>query len=100
MDVLAVRPRPITAVSLVIFNIAVTFPFFRLFIAKLAEYPGEIFPSDMGQHIESSAVGHGDDDVAHVLASGFFDGQIQQWKKRFASFERKRFGAKKFFAEK
>src|SRR5215469_1824756 len=99
MDILAIGPGPITAVSLVILNVAAAFPFLGFFIAELAEYPGEIFAGDMREHVEPPAMRHGDDDITHVLASGFFNCQIQQWQQRLTAFERKRFCAEEFLPE-
>ena len=95
----AVRRGPRAAVAEVIAHVAAPGPKLGLGVGELAEDFARRFADDVGQHIEAATVGHADDDVAHALAAGLFDGQVQQRHQGLAAFEREGLGAEEFLAQ-
>jgi hypothetical protein len=56
-------------------------------VGELAEDILWALAHDVGQHVEPSAMGHRQDDLANALIAGFFDRKIQQRNQAFCPFQ-------------
>ena len=62
-------------------------------IEKFTKDFARTFSHDVGQDVQSSAVGHPQQNQFLSAFTRFFDRQIEQWNQSFGTFERKSFVA-------
>ena len=85
VNVFSGRSFPIAAVAEMIFDVSAVASFVR--IGELTEDLSEAFPDDIGQDIQSAAMGHPNHDFFHAMFARFLDGEIQQRNQTLAAFE-------------
>src|SRR6266446_5880999 len=91
--------RPVAAMAEVILNVAMPGRF-SIRIGELPENLARAFTHNVRQHIQTSAMGHTQDDFAQALFARLFNRQIEQGNETLGAFQRKTFRPDKFFANK
>src|SRR4029453_1715296 len=94
------RRHPIVAVAEMVFYVASADEEFRRGVFEFPEDLLRALADDVGQHVHSSAMGHGDNNLLNFLLGGLVDGKVQEWDQAFSPFQRERLGPEVLSTEK
>src|SRR5215471_21038044 len=99
MNLSSARSGPVPAVAKMIFNVPMA-GWSSITIRELPEYLPRVFPHNIGQHVQTTAMRHSQHDFAQALFARLFNRHIEQRNQTLRAFQRKTFRADKFFADK
>jgi len=71
----------------------------RVAVLELAEDLLRALAHDVGQHVEPSAMGHAQHDLAGAVGAGFLDGQVQERNEALGAFQGETLGADELFLD-
>src|SRR5437764_7662961 len=100
MDLTSGLCLPIGTIAKVVLHVAASAGIkIRIEIRELTEDLARALRHDIGQHVQTPAVRHGEDNLIDTLLARSFNREIQKWDQTFGAFQRKTLRPDKFFPD-
>ena len=94
------RGQMVMLIAQMIFHVAAAPLQFGIGIREFPEDGARTFAQDVGEHVQTPAMGHPQNNAGHALLTGVFDGEIQQRNQALAAFQGKALRPDEFCPDK
>ena len=97
VDFFPLSGGPVAAVAQVVLDVSSTNEEVGVFVEELLKNVFGAFAHDVGHHVESTSVSHGDHEFLDTVIPGPFNGLMQEGDEALTTFKGEAFGAAKLF---